>query len=118
MGEPFKPPYEGWAPYCLMCKSMGRMSVRDFGWHCGHCGNNIGKDLEHYPPTPKHAVNDVVTVSAWWTVPEGQPVKCRVEKIWPWAPQWRGQEPKPHGYEVRPLEPGSHGRYIREDAIA
>ena len=66
------PPYPGWAPYCLMCSTMGRMTPTDFGWKCegkgDHfnrvgCGNTIGRNLKHYNMTVKnlygHNVRDL-----------------------------------------------------------
>jgi len=38
--SPFRdPPYAGWAPYCLMCSTMQRMTPTDYGWRCEPCGN-------------------------------------------------------------------------------
>lgn len=44
----FKPPYPGWAPYCLVCPTISRMRATSFGWQCRSCGNQIGKDLTHW----------------------------------------------------------------------
>jgi hypothetical protein len=53
----FKPPYPGWAPYCLKCSTMRRMKATSYGWKCEPCGNPIGKDLCHWSPTPPSAQN-------------------------------------------------------------
>lgn len=55
----FKPPYPGWRPYCLVCKSsaLDRMVAKPFGYQCGCCGNKIKHDLTH------HEANE----SAWNT---------------------------------------------------
>lgn len=44
----FNPPYEGWCPYCLNCKTMNRMTPTDYGWKCDSCENPIGRDLMHW----------------------------------------------------------------------
>lgn len=60
-------------------------------------------------------VGQVVTVRAWWTNPEGQPIKCKVEEHCPNSIPFQH---KPLGYMVRPIShPGAHGRYVREDTI-
>ena len=48
--EPFKIPYPGWKPYCLVCSSMARMVDRPFGYHCEACGNDINFDMTHHNP--------------------------------------------------------------------
>jgi hypothetical protein len=54
MDEPdFIPPYEGWAPYCLVCSTMLRMKPTDYGWQCRACGNPINRRLTHYTPEPR-----------------------------------------------------------------
>jgi tRNA(Ile2) C34 agmatinyltransferase TiaS len=44
----FVPPYDGWAPYCLICPTMLRMKPTDYGWQCRSCGNPINRELTHY----------------------------------------------------------------------
>lgn len=48
-----------WAPYCLVCSTMGRMTRTATGWKCegngdhfgrAGCGNEIGLDLRKLPP--------------------------------------------------------------------
>jgi len=60
----------------------------------------------------KFQVGQVVTAKAWWTIPEGQLVKCKVEK------QCIGNLPKVF-YEVRPIDnPGAHGRFVNEGILS
>ena len=50
----FTPPYEGWAPYCLVCKTMQRMELMPYGWKCTKCQNEIDHNLAHHSGvTPK-----------------------------------------------------------------
>lgn len=46
-----------WAPFCLVCPTMGRMTKTDFGFRCDGigdmfarrgCGNTIGFDMKHH----------------------------------------------------------------------
>lgn len=49
-----------WAPFCLVCDTMGRMTKTDYGFRCDGvgdmfarlgCGNTIGFDMKHHDAT-------------------------------------------------------------------
>jgi RecJ-like exonuclease len=46
-----------WAPYCLVCDTMGRMTKTEYGFRCDGvgdmfrrkgCGNKIDRTMKHY----------------------------------------------------------------------
>jgi uncharacterized protein YchJ len=44
--------YENWNPYCMTCDTMSRMTKKDHGFKCLHCGNLIGWDLTRLQESP------------------------------------------------------------------
>lgn len=44
--------HDDWAPYCMVCTSMARMTERDYGFECRCCRNQIGWDLCRLTDSP------------------------------------------------------------------
>ena len=44
--------HDDWAPYCMVCTSMARMTERDYGFECRCCRNQIGGDLCRLTDSP------------------------------------------------------------------
>lgn len=44
--------HDDWAPYCMVCTTMARMTERDYGFECRCCRNQIGWDLCRLTDSP------------------------------------------------------------------
>lgn len=68
-----------------------------------------------FPPN-NHQVGEIVTVKAWWSVPEGQLIKCQIDVVS--QPFTYGLTEYRGGYMVHPADnPGAHGRFVNPDAV-
>lgn len=59
------PPYTGWQPYCLVCNTMERMLVREYGWQCGSCKNKINHQLTRLGTDMKFYVYGSLKQGGW-----------------------------------------------------